>query len=29
MDRCRTEVPKLAASGTGRQVACHLFAERN
>jgi oligopeptide/dipeptide ABC transporter ATP-binding protein len=29
MDRCRREVPKLAASGTNRQVACHLFAERN
>jgi oligopeptide/dipeptide ABC transporter ATP-binding protein len=29
MDRCRTEVPRLAASGANRQVACHLFAERN
>src|ERR1700730_5232285 len=29
MDRCRREVPRLAASGANRQVACHLFAERN
>jgi oligopeptide/dipeptide ABC transporter ATP-binding protein len=25
MDRCRVEVPVLKASGTDRQVACHLF----
>jgi oligopeptide/dipeptide ABC transporter ATP-binding protein len=27
MDRCRTEVPMLRASGKDRQVACHLFEQ--
>lgn len=27
MDRCRTEVPRLRASGKDRQVACHLFEQ--
>jgi oligopeptide/dipeptide ABC transporter ATP-binding protein len=29
MDRCRTEVPGLRASGKDRQVACHLFEQGN